>query len=89
MKAKVFIPIVISIVAVASLCIAGSSGSSPKPTNDLATLREQLHQTQVQLEQVENRTERLEEQVRGLQASNAALQRAIEQIGKPKLVPVQ
>jgi uncharacterized protein YlxW (UPF0749 family) len=83
MKTKVAIIIVAGIVAVASLCIADSGGSSPKPTADLAALRAELRQTQAQLELVVNRTSALEAQVRDLQRSNAELQQAIEKIGKP------
>ena len=89
MKAKIAIIIVAGIVAVASLGVADSSSSPPKPAGDLATLNTELHQAQAQLVQVAARISALEEQVRALQRSNAELQQEVRKLQEPHLTPIQ
>jgi septal ring factor EnvC (AmiA/AmiB activator) len=89
MKMKIAILIVASIVAVASLCVADSSSSSPKPAGDLAALRTELQQTQEQLEGVIARTSALEQQVRSLEQSTAKLQQEVRRLQVPHLSPWQ
>ena len=86
MKMNVVILLVAGIIAVASLCIAYSGCRSPKPAGDLATLRTELRQTQVQLELLIDRTSALEKQVRALEESIAELQQEVRmpRVPQPK-----
>ena len=89
MKTKIAIIIGAGIVVAASLCIAESGGSTPQPPSDLAALRAEVKQIQMQLDRVVTRTSSLEEQVRELQKSNAELQKMIGRFGEPHLTPLQ
>jgi len=80
MKTKIAILMVAGIIAVSSLCLADTTGSSPKPADDLATVHMELKQTQAQLEQVIARTSVLEEQVRALEQPNATLQQEVRKL---------
>jgi septal ring factor EnvC (AmiA/AmiB activator) len=77
MKMNVVILLVAGIIAVASLCVAYSSCRSLTRAGDLATLRTELRQTQVQLGLVIDRTDALEKQVRALEESIAELQQEV------------
>jgi len=88
MKTKIKAVIVTAIILVASLCVADSTSNSSK-SDTLAGLRNELQQTQAQLEQVITRTSALEQQVRALEQSNMNLQQEVRSLNEPHVIPVQ
>jgi len=91
MKTKLATFIVLA-VALVSLSLPESIGSSPKSDKTPATLQEmhaELKKTQTELEQTLPRIAALEQQVRSLQQANAKLEQEIKRVGQPRLVPLE
>ena len=92
MKSKT-ITIVAATLTVVSLCLAQSTGSSPKPgetpPSTLQEIRAELTKTQGQLQQALSRIAKLEQQVSSLQQATAKLQQDQKNFGQPRLVPLE
>ena len=91
MKTKI-ITITVAALAVASLCLAESIGSSPKSGEAPGTLpemRADLTKTQAQLQQALTRIGKLEQQVKSLEQATAKLQQEQKNFGPPRLVPLE
>jgi len=91
MKTKI-IAIAITALTVVSLCLAESTGSSPKsgetPTGTLPGVRAELAKTQAQLQEALNRIAKLEQQVSSLEQATAKLQQEVKNFPPPRLVPL-
>ena len=92
MKTKI-ITIAVAALTAVSLCLAESTGSSPKadeaPPGTLQEIRAELTKTQAQLQQALNRIAKLEQQVSSLQQATAKLQQEEKNFGQPRLVPLE
>jgi peptidoglycan hydrolase CwlO-like protein len=92
MKTRI-ITIAVAALTVVSLCLAESTGSSPKsgeaPPGTLQEVRAELTKTQAQLQQAISRIAKLEQQVSSLQQATAKLQQEKKNFGQPRLVPLE
>jgi hypothetical protein len=92
MKTKI-VTIAFAALTIASLCLAGSTGSSPKsdeaPPGTLQEVRADLTKTQAQLQQALTRIAILELEVSSLRQTTAKFQQEEKNFGQPRLVPLE
>ena len=92
MKTKMTIMIVTAL-AVVSICVADSVGVLPKadatPPRTVEEVHAEVRQTQAELQQALSRIAVLEKQVTSLQQANAKLEKAVRNFGQPRLVPLE
>jgi|GEM_PF-6237477 TolA-binding protein len=83
MKTKITAAIVVVIALAVSLRVADST-NSPSDPGVSAELREELQQTQVQLNQLTIRITGLEQKIRALEQSNGELQQEVRRLQVPR-----
>ena len=90
MKTKIT-TLIIAALAVVSICLADSVGSSSK-ADDPAAFQEihaEVRKMHAEFQQAVTRIGVLEKQVSTLQKSNAKLEEEVKNFGRPRLVPLE